>query len=68
MKNIESNFKESRKYKPNKKFCQQATVNDIFFSNLCKSYQDDPNEFWSNLANEEINAFLFPYPFNICFF
>jgi acetyl-CoA synthetase len=54
MKNIESNFKESRKYKPNKKFCQQATVNDIFFSNLCKSYQDDPNEFWSNLANEEI--------------
>ena len=54
MKNIESNFKESRKYKPNKKFCQQATVNDIVFSNLFKSYQDDPNEFWSTLANQEI--------------
>ncbi len=54
MKNIESNFKESRKYKPSKKFYQQANVDDIFFSNLCKSYQNDPNEFWSKLANEEI--------------
>ena len=55
MKNIESNFKESRKYKPNKKFSDQATVNKDVFSDLAKSYRNNPDVFWADHANNEIN-------------
>ena len=55
MKNIESNFKESRKYKPNKKFSDQATVNKDVFSDLAKSYRNNPDAFWADHANNEIN-------------
>ena len=55
MKNIESNFKESRKYKPNKKFSDRATVNKDVFSDLAKSYQNNPDAFWADHANNEIN-------------
>ena len=54
MKNIESNFKESRKYKPNKKFADQATITDNLLSDLNQSYKKNPSIFWSNLANKEI--------------
>ena len=55
MKNIESNFKESRKYKPNKKFSDRATVNKDVFSDLAKSYRNNPDVFWADHANNEIN-------------
>ncbi len=54
MKNIESNFKESRKYKPNKDFADQATVTHDLLTDLIESYKKNPAIFWSNLANKEI--------------
>ena len=38
MKNIESNFKESRIYTPNQKFVKSATVTDKILANLNDEY------------------------------
>ena len=54
MKNIESNFKESRKYKPNKNFADKATITDNLLADLNESYKKNADIFWSNLANKEI--------------
>ena len=55
MKNIESNFKESRIYTPNKNFAKSATVTDKILVNLYNEYKKNPDVFWSNLAKQEIN-------------
>ena len=55
MKNIESNFKESRIYTPNQKFVKSATVTDKILANLHDEYKNNPDLFWSNLAKQEIS-------------
>ena len=54
MKNIESNLKESRKYKPNKEFSNQATITKEVLATLRSDYQADSDLFWSTLAKNEI--------------
>jgi acetyl-CoA synthetase len=55
MKNIESNFKESRIYNPNQKFAKSATVTDKILVNLYNEYKKNSDIFWSNLARQEIS-------------
>ena len=55
MKNIESNFKESRKYDPNPKFAELATITEKVLTSLHNDYKNNPDMFWSNLAMKEIN-------------
>tara|TARA_Y100000748_G_scaffold93027_1_gene77607 strand:- start:86 stop:2032 length:1947 start_codon:yes stop_codon:yes gene_type:complete len=55
MKNIESNFNESRKYKPNPKFVELATITEEILAGLHKNFENNPDLFWSELASKEIN-------------
>ena len=54
MKNIESNLKEKRVFKPSEKFVQQANLNSINLDKLIKKYKSDPSLFWKELAVNEI--------------
>ena len=54
MKNIESKLIESRKYKPNVEFSKNSNLNPELLKRLNTLYKKNPDQFWSNLANEEI--------------
>ena len=54
MKNIESKLIESRKYKPNVEFSKNSNLNPELLKKLNTLYKKNPDQFWSNLANEEI--------------
>ena len=45
MKNIESNFNESRKYKPNPKFVELATITEEILAGLHKNFENNPDLF-----------------------
>ena len=54
MKNIESSLKESRTYKPNPKFASNSNVTKKQLDDLHKNYQNDSEQFWKDLAINEI--------------
>ena len=54
MKNIESNLKEQRSFKPSKEFVQQANLKNQDLNNLLEKYSRNPNLFWKELANTEL--------------
>ena len=41
-------------FKPNSSFIEQANLKINEYEELCKVFADDPNEFWSNLAKENL--------------
>ena len=58
MKNIESNFKESRIYTPNQNFAKSATVTDKILVNLYNEYKKGNS--WCDLSWSSGQNLLFP--------
>tara|TARA_B100000949_G_C14277991_1_gene450465 strand:- start:542 stop:2497 length:1956 start_codon:yes stop_codon:yes gene_type:complete len=54
MKNIESNLKEKRTFKPSEKFVRQANLKNEDLSILLTKYNSDPDLFWKELASTEL--------------
>ena len=54
MKNIESNLKEKRTFKPSEKFVRQANLKNEDLATLLTKYNSEPDLFWKELASTEL--------------
>ena len=52
MKNIESKLTESRSYKPNESFSEDANIKEEDLLDLNNKYKKNPDIFWSKLAKK----------------